>query len=58
VVHDPRDPAAAAASLGWLLKDPVLSDAMGASGRERAVSSFSYDHLAARLQRALDAVGG
>jgi phosphatidylinositol alpha-1,6-mannosyltransferase len=58
VVHDPRDPAAAAASLGWLLKDPVLSDAMGASARERAVSSFSYDHLAARLQRALDAVGG
>ena len=56
VVDDPRDPAAAAAAIGWLLDDPPRRATMGAAARDRAVASFSYDHLAARLRAALGAL--
>jgi phosphatidyl-myo-inositol dimannoside synthase len=48
-VVDPRHPAAAADALARLLADPDLRAAMGAAARRRAVESFSYDALAARL---------
>jgi phosphatidylinositol alpha-1,6-mannosyltransferase len=56
VVDDPRDPAAVAAALGWLLDDPERRADMGEASRERAVASFGHDHLADRLQAALDGV--
>jgi len=58
VVRDPSDPAAVAATLGWLLDDPALRRAMRDASRERAVSSFSYDRLATRLRDALDGARG
>jgi phosphatidylinositol alpha-1,6-mannosyltransferase len=58
VVRDPSDPAAVAATLGWLLDDPALRRAMREASRERAVSSFSYDRLASRLRDALDGARG
>jgi phosphatidylinositol alpha-1,6-mannosyltransferase len=58
VVRDPSDPAAVAATLGWLLDDPALRHAMRHASRERAVTSFSYDRLATRLRDALDDARG
>jgi phosphatidylinositol alpha-1,6-mannosyltransferase len=55
VVHDPKDPNAVADALAGLLDDPVRARAMGAAGRRRAVSDFSYDGLARRLGDALAA---
>lgn len=57
VVSDPRDPAQLAGHLRRLLGDPELAAAMGAAGRARAETEFSYDMLAARLREALDDAG-
>ena len=56
VVRRPSDPVATAAALGRLLSDAPLRRAMGDTARRRALEQFSYDHLAARLQGALDFV--
>ncbi len=49
----PGDPEALAAALERLLADPLLARAMGARGRQRVVSRFSWTHVAERLERAL-----
>jgi glycosyltransferase involved in cell wall biosynthesis len=48
---------AAANAIGRLLRDPALAAAMARAGRERAVTSFGYDVLAARLAASLDRLG-
>ena len=53
VVGRPGDPAAVAEAIGRLLDDPDERAAMAVAGRARAVTSFSYDVLAARLGEAL-----
>lgn len=55
VVGRPDDPAAVADAIGQLLDDPEGRARMAATGRERAVRSFSYDALAGRLGAALEA---
>ncbi len=57
VVSDPRDPAQLVGHLRRLLDEPGLAAAMGAAGRTRAKTEFSYDMLAAKLRRALDVAG-
>jgi len=54
VVSDPRDPAQLAGHLRHLLANPALAATMGAAGRARAKTEFSYDTLAVRLREALD----
>jgi phosphatidyl-myo-inositol dimannoside synthase len=49
------DLVSATAALRRLLDDPGLRAAMGEKARARAVSSFTYDALAARLASAVDA---
>lgn len=56
VVEPPDDVAAVAAAIDRLLSDSGERARMGAAARRRAVESFSYDALAARLQSALDAL--
>jgi phosphatidyl-myo-inositol dimannoside synthase len=58
VVRDPGDPMAVADALARLLDDPDRARSMGVAGRERAVTGFSYDVLAARLADAIDAAPG
>ena len=58
VVDPPDDVGAVARMLTTLLHDDVARARMGATARHRAVAEFSYDVLAARLQTALDGVGG
>lgn len=53
VVTRPGDPAEVAAGLGELLDDADLRRRMGRVARERSVTQFSYDILAARLQATL-----
>jgi phosphatidyl-myo-inositol dimannoside synthase len=53
VVRHPDDPALVADALAQLLDDPARRGRMARAGRERAVQSFSYDILAARLGAAL-----
>ena len=53
VVRRPQDPVALAAALGRLLDDHELCRAMGAAARRRAEDQFAYDHLAARLGKAI-----
>ena len=53
VVDRPRDPRAVADALARLLDDPASRTEMGAAGRVRAVTGFSYDVLAQRLQTSL-----
>ena len=53
VVDTPRDPAAVADALARLLDDPAERARLGRRSRERAEAEFTYDHLAARLQRLL-----
>lgn len=56
VVDDPDDPTAAAEAIGTLLADPDRRAAMADAGRRRAEAEFSYDKLAERLGRAIDAM--
>jgi phosphatidylinositol alpha-1,6-mannosyltransferase len=58
VVDRPADVHAAAAAIGRLLDDGASRTGMGRVGRDRAVTEFSYDALAARLRTALEGVGG
>jgi starch synthase len=44
----PDDPASLADALNTLLRDPGRAEAFGLAGRERAVTSFSWDSVAAR----------
>ncbi len=53
VVTDPSDPGQVALAIGRLLSESDLRAAMSTAGRRRAVESFSYDVLAARLAEAL-----
>jgi glycosyltransferase involved in cell wall biosynthesis len=50
LVTPPRDPAALAAALGRLLKDPALRARMGAAGRERAVRLFTCEAMIERVE--------
>jgi phosphatidylinositol alpha-1,6-mannosyltransferase len=56
VVRRPGQVADVAAALARLLDDPAACRAMGAAGRARAESEFSYDRLAERLGPALAAL--
>ncbi len=51
-----RDSAALAAAIDTLVSDPVLSDRLGAAGRERAALHFSVPAHAARMQAIYDEV--
>lgn len=53
VIERPTDVDAVVAAFAELLDDPQQRVRMGAAARQRAVSEFSYDVLAARLGRAL-----
>ena len=44
----PDDPAALAGALNRLLRDPGRAEAMGRAGRERAVTEFSWETVAAQ----------
>ena len=57
VVARPDDPEEVAKVLARLLDDADLRTAMGAAGRARAVSEFTYDLLARRLHEALGGLG-
>jgi phosphatidylinositol alpha-1,6-mannosyltransferase len=54
VVDDPTSVGQVAAAVAALVGDPAAREAMGAAARARAVTTFSYDRLAASLQQALD----
>ena len=54
VVSRPDDPAAVAAAISRLIDDPAEALRQGRAARDRAVSEFAYDVLAARLRFALD----
>jgi len=56
VVRHPEDHREAARAFEALLDDPARRRAMGAAGRERAVTEFSYDVLAERLGKSLGAL--
>tara|TARA_B100000683_G_scaffold57037_1_gene54729 strand:+ start:1021 stop:2151 length:1131 start_codon:yes stop_codon:yes gene_type:complete len=56
VVNDPDDPTAAAEAIGSLLADPDRRAAMADAGRRRAEAEFSYEKLAERLGRSIDAM--
>jgi phosphatidylinositol alpha-1,6-mannosyltransferase len=58
VVDPPDDVDAVAHALTTLLDDDAARARMASTARERAVADFSYDVLVARLQTALDGVGG
>jgi phosphatidyl-myo-inositol dimannoside synthase len=53
VVRDPEDVGAVTRALADLLEDPARRAAMSKASRERAITEFSYDVLAARLGTAL-----
>jgi D-inositol-3-phosphate glycosyltransferase len=61
VVHDvtgrhiqPRRPAAAAEAINLLLRDAFLRQSLGAAGRDRARSRYSWDRIAADTLRVYD----
>ncbi|MDH4170093.1 MAG: glycosyltransferase family 4 protein [Acidimicrobiia bacterium] len=55
LVVDPGDDVAATvAAIEAILADPHRRRSMGRAARARAVAEFGYDHLAARLQAALE----
>jgi phosphatidyl-myo-inositol dimannoside synthase len=56
MVRNSDDPREAAAAFERLLDDSALRHSMGKAGRERAVTEFSYDHLAQRLGASLGAL--
>lgn len=47
----PRDPAALAEALSWLLDDAARRDAMGAAARARVLREFSWEAVAERSLR-------
>jgi hypothetical protein len=49
VLVPPRDVEALAVALGTLLRDPLLRERMGTSGRERAVQ-FSWENITAKVE--------
>ena len=53
IVRHPHDSAETAAALASLLDDADRRARQGAAGRERAVTMFDYDILAAQLNEAL-----
>ena len=44
----PDDPAALAAALNALVRDPARAAAMGLAGRKRAMAEFGWDAIAAQ----------
>jgi phosphatidylinositol alpha-1,6-mannosyltransferase len=58
VIDPPDDVDAVARALTTLLDDDAARARMATASRARAVGEFSYDVLVARLQAALDGVGG
>lgn len=56
VVSRPQDPDEVADAIEPLLDSPELRTRMGITARRRAVAEFSYDLLADRLHRALQAI--
>jgi phosphatidylinositol alpha-1,6-mannosyltransferase len=58
VVDPPDDVDEVARALTMLLDDDAVRVRMASTARERAVAHFSYDVLVARLQAALDGMGG
>ncbi len=46
----PDDPAALAAAIGELLRDPARTAAMGTAGRERALTEFAQDRCTDRIE--------
>jgi glycosyltransferase involved in cell wall biosynthesis len=54
----PGDPAALAAALERLLRDPTRARAMGARGRARVFAGGLWSHVAARLERTLGVAAG
>jgi D-inositol-3-phosphate glycosyltransferase len=49
VLVPPRDVEALAAALGTLLRDPLLRERMGDSGRERAVQ-FGWENITGKVE--------
>jgi phosphatidylinositol alpha-1,6-mannosyltransferase len=58
VIDPPDDVDAVASALGTLLDDHEARVRMGERARQRAVDEFSYEVLVARLQAAIEGVGG
>jgi phosphatidylinositol alpha-1,6-mannosyltransferase len=58
VIDPPDDVDAVVRVLGASLDDNAMRVRMGAAARRRAVTEFSYDILASRLQTALSGMGG
>jgi phosphatidylinositol alpha-1,6-mannosyltransferase len=58
VADRPGDVVVVTEALGRLLDDAELRSRLGSAARERAVESFGYEGLAARLHEALVAAGG
>ena len=56
VVDDPTDVDAVAETLAALLDDDARRAAMAVASRRRAEDEFSYDVLAERLRKAIDAM--
>ncbi len=57
LVVDPCNAVSGAAAIGRLLAQPELRHTMGTAARQRAVTDFDYDILAARLANGLDTWG-
>ena len=49
VLVPPRDVEGLAAALGTLVRDPLLRERMGGSGKERAVQ-FSWENITAKVE--------
>jgi len=58
LVVDGRRPEPVGRAVAGLLADPARARAMGAAGRRRMEAEFSWDAVAARLQKLLAEVGG
>lgn len=54
----PGDPERLAAALEDIVCDPGLAEELGARGRERVLARSGWDHVAARAEEALAALGG
>lgn len=56
VIYKPKSARRTAEAISMLIEDEELRRKMGTRGRVRAIESFSYDILSARLQNYLDKV--